>query len=200
MACGADDAGDAAVHRAQERVAVRRLDQAAGAGAVDQVPAPRPRRPAAPPRRRRARVPDSATTPAACRAPVRRVGAAARSTRTWPPARSPSPAPRPRRRVPRRSPGRSRNGSPAVATISDRTISEVVVAPSVSAAMRLTSAGLSAPSETTGFSRSMAVASDAQRRSVGQRLGGDHDRRRRDRRPARQGCRALRRRADARRR
>ena len=74
--------------------------------------------------------------------------------------------------------GRSRNGSPAVATISDRTISEVGGAPSVSVAMRLTSAGLSAPSETTGFSRSMAVASDAQRRMVGERLGGDHDRRR----------------------
>ena len=35
VARGADDPGDAEVHRSQELVAVRRLDQAAGAGAVD---------------------------------------------------------------------------------------------------------------------------------------------------------------------
>ena len=56
--------------------------------------------------------------------------------------------------------GCTRNGKPAVATISDRKISEVVGVPSVSAARRLTSGGLIAPSDTTGFSRSMAVASE----------------------------------------
>ena len=35
VARGADDPGDATMHRAQEGVAVRRLDQSAGAGAVD---------------------------------------------------------------------------------------------------------------------------------------------------------------------
>jgi hypothetical protein len=35
VARGADDPSDAAVHRSQERVAVRRLYQAAGAGEVE---------------------------------------------------------------------------------------------------------------------------------------------------------------------
>ena len=83
-----------------------------------------------------------------------------------PPARGapPAPASSPSGEPAAAIAGCSRNGRPAVATISDRTISEVGGPPSVSAASRVTSAGLSAPSDTTGFSRSMAVASE---RSVG---------------------------------
>ena len=119
MPCRADDLGDAVVHRAQEGLVVRRVDQPAGAGPVDQ-----PSSASSGDSRSAAATssgPRSGTEgrdEQGVEEPARRGGAAVRSARNGRPAERRAHRLRPPRRR-----GRSRNGNPAVAAEERRTSS-----------------------------------------------------------------------------